>query len=168
MEPSWDQVATKPEPTSNQKNDQLLVGFRKGLGWILAPKLEGPGGVRKLTFWRFVGSWGHLGAKTAPRAPKKPQEAPKTASKTDFGTILVDFWLIFWWFFGWFGGSFRLLLLVVVLVCCLVGLLVCWSVGSLLCWFSGLLVVCLSAVWPQSPRHGGGRPEGQLDNATNV
>ena len=59
----------------------------------------------------FFGSWGHLGAKTAPRRPKKPQEAPKTASKIDLGAILVDFWLIFWLFFGWFGGSFRLLLL---------------------------------------------------------
>ena len=62
------------------------------------------------------------------------------------------------------GGSFRLLLFVVVLVCCFVGLLVCWSVGSLLCWFSGLLVVCLSAVWPQSPRPRGGWPAGQLDS----
>ena len=60
-----------------------------------------------------------------------------------------------------------------LLVCCGVGLLlwwivglsVCWSVGSLLCWFSGLLVVCLSAVWPQSPRPGGGWPAGQLDPA---
>ena len=112
-----------------------------------------------------------------PRAPKQAPEAPKTASKTDFGAILVDFWLIFWLFFGWFGGSSRLFLLVVVLVCCLVGLLVCWFLGvlsrcdsgclvCLLCvcrlptkyhtWcgtfegvlISGLLVVCLSAAWP--------------------
>ena len=149
MEPSWDQVATKPEPTSNQKNDHFLVGFRKGLGWILAPKLEGPGGVRKLTFWRFVGSWGHLGAKTAPRAPKKPQEAPKTASKTDFGAILVDFWLIFWWFFGWFGGSFRLLLLVVVLVCCLVGLLF-FGFSLLVALLTFRFVGCLSVGCPAS------------------
>ena len=50
-----------------------------------------------------------------------------------------------------------------LLPCWFVGLLVSWSVGSLPCWLSGLLVVCLSAAWPQSPRHGGGRPEGQLD-----
>ena len=43
----------------------------------------------------FFGSWGHLGAKMRPRRPKRPQEAPNTASKIDFGTILVDFWLIF-------------------------------------------------------------------------
>ena len=61
----------------------------------------------------------------------------------------------------------------VLVACCGVGLLPCWfvgslvswSVGSLLCWFSGLLVVCLSAVWPQSPRPGGGWPAGQLDPA---
>ena len=40
----------------------------------------------------YVGSWSHLGAKMAPRGPKKAQEAPKTASKTDFGHILIDFW----------------------------------------------------------------------------
>ena len=68
----------------------------------------------------YVDGFSALVAKMGPRAPKKPQEAPKTAYKNDFGAILVDFWLIFWWFFGWFGGSFRLLLLVVLLVCCLV------------------------------------------------
>ena len=128
-------------------------------------QLGSPGGGSQVVMLMGFRLLGLLGAKMGPRAPKQPQEsqeAPKTASKTDFGAILVDFWLIFCWFLGWFGGSLRLLLLVVVLVCCLVGLLVCWSVGSLLCWFSGLLVVCLSAVWPQSPRHGGGRPAGQL------
>ena len=115
-------------------------------------QLGAPGGGRQVVMLMGFRLLGLLGAKMGPRAPKKPQEAPKTACKSDFGAILVDFWLIFWWFFGWFGGSFRLLLLVVVLVCCLVGLLVCWSVGSLLCWFSGLLVVCLSAVCPQDSR----------------
>ena len=166
MEPSWDQMPPKPDPTNNQKNYHFLETFRNDFGWILAPKLEGPGGVRIFTFWRFFGSWIHLGAKTAPRRPKKPQEAPKTASKTDFGATLVDFWLIFWLFFCLVWGFISALVAccgVGLLPCWFVGFLVSWSVGSLLCWFSGLLVVCLSAVWPQSPRHGGGRPAGQLD-----
>ena len=88
----------------------------------------------------------------APRHPKKPQEAPKTASKTDFGAILVDFWLIFWLFFDWFGGSSRLLLLVVVLVCCLVGLLVPWFLGLLARCFAGFLVCWLSVCRLSGPR----------------
>ena len=149
MEPSWDQMPPKPDPTNIQKNDYFLEAFRNDLGWILASKLERPGGVQRFAFWRFVGSWGPLGAKTAPRAPKKPPEAPKTASKTDFGAILVDFWLIFWWFFGWFGGSFRLLLLVVVLVCCLVGLLVCWFLGLLARCLAGFVVCWLCVCRPE-------------------
>ena len=35
----------------------------------------------------------------------EPQEAPKTASKTDFGAILIDFWLIVCCFFGCFFGA---------------------------------------------------------------
>ena len=124
-----------------------------------------------MNFWSQLGSPGVgsrvvmlmgfrlLWPRWAQELPRNPKRLPRQLPRL----ILEAFWLIFWWFFGWFGGSFRLLLLVVVLVCCLVGLLVCWSVGSLLCWFSGLLVVCLSAVWPQSPRHGGGRPAGQVD-----
>ena len=84
--------------------------------------------------------------KGTPRGSKKPQEAPKTVSKTDFGAILLDFS----WFFTWFGGRFRLLLFGVLAVCCFVGLLLCCFVGSLLCWFSGLLVVFWSAVKPNS------------------
>ena len=126
-------------------------------------QLGSPGGGSQVVMLMGFRLLGLLGAKMGPRASKKPPEAPKTGCKTDFGAILVDFWLFFWLFFGWFGGKFQLLLLVVVLVCCLVGLLVSWAVGSLLCWFSGLLAVCLSAVWPQSPRHGGGRPAGQVD-----
>ena len=74
--------------------------------------------------------------------------------------------MVFWLVRGLISG---------LVACCGVGLLPCWfvsllgcfSVGSLLCWFSGLLLVCLWAVWPQSPRHGGGRPAGQLDDDKN-
>ena len=98
-------------------------------------QLGSPGGVDECRFRWVFGSWGLLGAKMGPRAPKKAQEAPKTASKTDFGAILVDFWLIFWLFFGWFGGFFSALA-----ACCGVGLLPCWFVGLLVCWLVALLV----------------------------
>ena len=107
-------------------------------------QLGSPGGGRQVVMLMGFRLLGLLGAKMGPRAPKKPQEAPKTACKTDFGAILVDFWLIFWLFFGWFGASSRLFLLVVVLVCCLVGLLVCWFLGLLARCLAGFLVRWLS------------------------
>ena len=145
MEPSWDLVATKPDPTSNQKNDHFLVSLRNDFGWILAPNLP----PKRRNFYLQISTFLVLGA---PRRPKKPQEAPKTASKTDFGAILVDFWLIFWLFFGWFGASSRLFLLVVVLVCCLVGLLVCWFLGLLARCLAGSLVCWLSVCRLPGPR----------------
>ena len=151
MEPSWDQMPPKPDPKADQKKYHFLGALRSDFWWILAPKSRFPICLDR----SHVGSWGHLGAKMGPRRPKKPQEAPKTASKTDFGLILVDFWLFFRLFFGCFGGSCRLLLLVVVMVCCLVGLLVCWSVGLvalLVFWFVGCLFVgCLA---PESKARG--------------
>ena len=93
--------------------------------------------------------------------PQRPQEAPRGAQVSlqdrfwsQFGRFLVDLEVHF--------GSCSLLW------CWFVAMLVCWSVGSLLCWFSGLLVVCLSAVWPQSPRPGGGWPAGQLDKIKKI
>ena len=89
--PSWDQMPPKPDPKTNQKNYHFLEALRNDFWWILGPKSRFP----ICSDRSHVGSWVHLGAKMAPRRPKKPQEAPKTASKTDFGAILVDFWLIF-------------------------------------------------------------------------
>ena len=63
------------------------------------------------------------------RAPKKPQEAPKTASETDFGAILVDFLVdflvVFWLVWGFISA---------LLACCGVGLLPCSFVGLLISW----------------------------------
>ena len=69
----------------------------------------------------------------------------------------MDFWLIFLLFFGWFAGSFRLLLLVVVLVCCFVGLLACWPVSLLARLSTGRLVRLLVAL---HRRPGGGYAAG--------
>ena len=105
------QVGTKLGPSGNKTRphkqskkcslfgkppDQFLMNFGSQLG--------SPGGGRQVVMLMGFRLLGLLGAKMGPRAPKKPQEAPKTGSKTDFGAILVDFWLIFWLFFGWFGG----------------------------------------------------------------
>ena len=64
-----------------------LEGFGVDFASILGPNLD-PGGVRERRFGRFLQSWGGLGGKMAARCPK-------SASKTDFGPILIDFWLIF-------------------------------------------------------------------------
>ena len=65
-------------------------------------------------------------------APRAPQEAPKAASKTNFGAILVDFLLVF--------GLISVRILIDFLLICL---LLCWFVGLWLCCFIGLLVVLL-------------------------
>ena len=103
------QVGTKchqnPTPKPFKKNSTF--GRPPDRFWVEFGSQVGPQQGKPLfQFSNIFGSWAHLGAKTAPRRPKKPQEAPKTASKTDFGAIFVDSWLIFWWFFGWFGVHF--------------------------------------------------------------
>ena len=110
-----------------------------------------------------------LGPSWRQDGPKSPQEAPRGSQDSfpdrfwsHFGRFLVDFLVVFWLVWG-FTSALLACCGVGLLPCWFVGLLVSWSVGSLPCWLSGLLVVCLSAAWPQSPRHGGGRPEGQLD-----
>ena len=106
--------------------------------WIFAPKNRFPICPDRFLICSdrsHVGSWGHLGAKTAPRRPKKPQEAPKTASKTDFGAILVYLWLIFFVVFWSVWGFISALV-----ACCGVGLLPCWFLGLLVCWLVALLV----------------------------
>ena len=148
MEPSWDQVATKPDPTSNQKNDHFLVGLRNDFGWILAPNLPPKRRNSNLQISTFL----VLGAILAPRRPQDAPRSPKRRPRQPPRTILEPFWWICWLFFGWFGGSFRLLLLVVVLVCCLVGALVCWFLGLLARCFAGFLVCWLSVCRLSGPR----------------
>ena len=65
-----------------------LEGFGVDFASILGPNLDPGGGVRERRFGRFLRSWGGLGGKMA-------AGCPKSASKTDFGPILVDFWSIF-------------------------------------------------------------------------
>ena len=99
---------------------------------ILAPRLEVQG-CRKVVLAGCFGSWGQDG-------PKKGPRSPKTAPKTEFGTILVDFCQIV----GRFLVDFvRFSLGVGVLVCCC--LVVCLA----------CLLNFLAAGFPY-PRHGGG------------
>ena len=105
LEPSWDQVATKPDPTSNQKNDHFLVGLRNDFGWILAPNLPPK---RRNSNWQ-ISTFLALGAILAPRRPQDAPRSPKRRPRQPPRPILEPFWLIFGWFFGcffgWFGGS---------------------------------------------------------------
>ena len=154
MEPSWDQMPPKPDPKNNQKNDHFLGGLRIDLGGIFAPKWGGPGGSVGGPSGDFFGSWGCLGAKMRPRRPKRPQEAPKTASKTDFGTILVDVWVDFLMVF-WLVWRF----ISALVVCCGVGLLPCWFVGLLACCLVYRLVGWFSCSWRFIAGPGAGWPK---------
>ena len=164
LEPCWDQMPPKPDPKTNQKNDCFVEGFQADFGWILAPKsrllINFAGG---LFIWLLGPSWRQDGPKTLQEAPGGAQDSLQDRFGSHFGGFLVDFLVVFWLVWG-FISALVACCGVDLLPCWFVGFLVSWSVGSLLCWFSGLLVVCLSAVWPQSPRPGGGWPAGQLDN----
>ena len=107
---------------------------------------------KNLPFWLLGPSWRQDRPRRPQGAPRGAQDSLQDRFWSHSGDFVYDFLMVF----GWCGGSFRLLLFVVVLVCCIVGLLLCWTVGSLLCWFSGLLVGCLRAVWPHRPWPGGG------------
>ena len=126
---------------------RIMIAFWKASRMILNEFLIPTWPPRGVNFVHKTGNFWLLGPSWGQDGPKRPQEAPKTASKTDFGHILVHGLTIFL-FFSWFGGLFRFLLFIVLLVCCFVGLLTCWSVGLLLCWSSRFLVVCWSVVWP--------------------
>ena len=52
-------------------------------------------GVLRCRFRWFLGSWGLLGAKMAPRSLEEPYNVFKMASRTDFEFILVDALLIY-------------------------------------------------------------------------
>ena len=64
-----------------------LESFGIDLAWILGPNLDPGGRSAKAVLLFFLCSWSCVGGKMAPGCPK-------SASKTDFGPILVDFWLM--------------------------------------------------------------------------
>ena len=84
------QNPSKIDQKMKQKNRYFLDRFWIDFSSIWGAKMGGPGGVLKFTFWCLFGSWGHLGAKMAPRPLQE-------ASGTDFGWFLDRFWLIFEW-----------------------------------------------------------------------
>ena len=82
MEPSLDQMATKSDITFWKASRRIFNRF-----WI--PTWLSRGIDRWFSICVF-GFWGLRGAKIGPKSAKKPQETPETASRTDFGTMLVD------------------------------------------------------------------------------
>ena len=78
-------------PNAIRKKIQKSIAFGRLRGRFcidFGTQLGSGGGVRERRFGRFLRSWGGLGGKMA-------AGCPKSASKTDFGPILVDFWPIF-------------------------------------------------------------------------
>ena len=131
--PRWDQVGTKSLQKSIFKTIKKTITSRIALGTdfdrFQAPTWP-PRGVtfidRFPLFWFLGPSWRQDDAKTPQEAPRGAQDSLQDRFWNHLGGFLVDFLLVFW--LVW--GSFRLLLFVVVLVCCFVGLLACWPVGS--------------------------------------
>ena len=84
--------ATKTRPKTNLKHYFFLEGLQIDFGWILTPNLGAQGESKVVVgwlFWLLGPSWRQDG----PKRPQGAQEAPKIASKTAFGAILIDFWL---------------------------------------------------------------------------
>ena len=110
--PTWPQKLPKWPPRDPILNN-IFVWFW-GSRWLSGP------------------SWGQDG-------PKSPPRSPQTASKTNFGPILIDFSLICYWFgIDFWSTSLHFL----------IDFVGCWLVGF----------VC-----PNNPRHGGGDGRRQLD-----
>ena len=91
------QNPSKINPKTMPKHTLFWIAFFIASGSIFEGFWGGPRGVLERTFGQLFGSWGHLGAKMAPRPLQE-------ASRIDFGQILYDFFLHFEWFFGDLGN----------------------------------------------------------------
>ena len=78
------------DPTTKQKNDRILDRFLVDF-WSQHASQEG---APEIDFRRFFASWGHLGAKMAPRPPQTPPRGLLGSISGDFGPDLDDCWLI--------------------------------------------------------------------------
>ena len=89
--PSWNHVRTKwdqnPSPQRINKNCRLSESLQNDFESIFGPNMAPKRRNFSLQNRCFLALGAFLG-------PRWPQEAPKTASKTDFGAILVDLLLI--------------------------------------------------------------------------
>ena len=83
LEPSWDQMPPKPNPRTNQKNYVFCKASGSILGGFGVPTWESKGGPKVVVCW--------LCWLLGPRRPQEAPRGPETASKTDFGTIWIDF-----------------------------------------------------------------------------
>ena len=109
-EPSWSQVGTKllqksiPKTMKKSSPSGSLLG---AIFWNFGSQHASQEGAPEIDFRRFFASWGHLGAKMAPRPPPH-------LSKRPLGIDFEPFWLPFcsifewicvptWSAFGWSG-----------------------------------------------------------------
>ena len=92
------------------------------------------------------GFWGLLGPSWGQDSTSWPPDPSKRGFGSHFGRFLIEFSSIFWSCGAQFWYFFPNLFIV-----CLLG------------WLTVCLVDCLIVCLYPQPRHGGGRPEGQLD-----
>ena len=98
------QYPSKIDPKTMPKNTLFWIAFFIALGSILKG-FGGSPGVLERTFGQLFGSWGHLGAKMAPRPLQE-------ASRIDFGSILDQCWMIFGPIFNDFSMILVMLLII--------------------------------------------------------
>ena len=93
LEPSWNQLAPKPDTKTNQATCNFLESLRIKSGWILNPNLRPSEGVDRCHFKLLLLA---LGAFLQPRWPQEAlQQTSRTTSKTDFEAALVVFLFVF-------------------------------------------------------------------------
>ena len=93
-EPSWSQVGTKwlqksiPKTMKKSSPSGSLLG---AIFWNFRPQHASQEGGPEIDFRRFFASWGHLGAKMAPRPPQTPPRGLLGAILNHFGFHFVRF-----------------------------------------------------------------------------
>ena len=85
---NWFPEVCERDPQKDTKKMLRLEGFGIELAWILGPNLDPGGRSAKAVLLFFLCSWSCVEGKMAPGCPK-------SASKTDFGPIMVDLGSIF-------------------------------------------------------------------------
>ena len=128
--PSWLQVAQKTDPTTNQKNYQILNGFLIDFWSILAPTWGVQGGSSNALLGVLLASWGQDSTSWPPDPSKRRFGSHVHQFFMDFGSHVCQFLmdlgshlaeLLVVWLVDW---------LIACLLDCLIGCLVDWLLAK--------------------------------------